>query len=50
MQSKNAIANVHAVAGVRSMHKLYVCVIWNAGVEVEYMLHNEYYCLLLVHP
>ena len=26
----------------------YMCIIWNAGVEVEYTLHNEYYYLLQV--
>ena len=26
----------------------YMYIIWNAGVEVEYTLHNEYYYLLQV--
>ena len=40
MQSKNSITIVHAMAGMCGMHKLqYMCIIWNAVVEVEYCTH-----------
>ena len=46
MQSKNAVAIVHVMAGCTVCIN-YMYIIWNTDVEVEYTLNNEYYYLLL---
>ena len=35
MQSKNTITIVHTMADMCGMHKIYIHIIWNAGIKVE---------------